>query len=365
MQRTILFLILISSLTVQSQQVNLISPLQDSLKETSGLILLNDRLITHNDSAGEAALFEIDSVSGGISRKVIIDNASNFDWEDLCYDSTYIYIADFGNNSGTRTNLRIYRVLISDYLTTPNDTVSADTIQFDYADQIDFSTNTFSTNFDAEALISWNDSLYIFTKNWGNMWTNVYALSKTPGSYSIPRIDSINTQGLVTGASFNSSSNSIVLSGYAFNDPFVTEISNFTNSQFSAATVERYSIQLPAGYSYQLEGISLINTTNYYISTEESFSGTSGLFRLDLSASNNLNDWENTSYSIYPVPSSHYLNIECTDGVQIEIYTLSGKLIHSTFDHQIDVSGFPSGSCLVLLKDKYGRIIAQEKVVID
>ena len=74
MQRTIIFLILISSITSYSQQVDLISPLQDSLKETSGLILLNDRLITHNDSAGEAALFEIDSVSGGILRKVIIDS---------------------------------------------------------------------------------------------------------------------------------------------------------------------------------------------------------------------------------------------------------------------------------------------------
>ena len=364
MKQIILILILLP-LIAMSQQVDLVTPLQDSLKETSGLILLNDRLITHNDSGGESALYEIDSVSGGILRKVIIENASNYDWEDLCYDDTYIYIADFGNNTGSRTNLRVYRTLISDYLTTPNDTISADTIFFDYSDQTDFTSTQFSTNFDAEAIISWNDSLYIFTKNWGNQWTNIYALPKTPGNYSLPRIDSINTDGFVTGASFNTSSNSIILSGYAFTYPFVVEISDFTTSQFSSATVVRTQIQFPSGYSYQLEGVSPIDATNFYISTEESFSGASGLFRLELNATNAVNDLNVTEFSIYPVPSSQYLNIDCADGIQIEMYSLSGKLISATFDHQIDVSGFTSGGYLILFKGESGEIIGREKVMIE
>ena len=193
------------------QQVDLVTTLSDSLIETSGLILLDDRLITHNDSGGESALYEIDTTSGNISRKVIIDNATNVDWKDLCYDNTHIYIADFGNNSGSRTNLRVYRVNISDYLSTPNDTISADTIFFNYADQVDFTPTSLMTNYDAEGLISWNDSLYIFTKNWGNQWTNVYALPKTPGNYSLLRKGSINVEGFVTAASFNADSNSIIL----------------------------------------------------------------------------------------------------------------------------------------------------------
>ena len=82
--KRILFILTLLPLFSWSQ-VDLVTPLQDSLKETSGLILINDRVITHNDSGGESALYEIDSVSGGISRKVIIENAPNIDWEDLCH----------------------------------------------------------------------------------------------------------------------------------------------------------------------------------------------------------------------------------------------------------------------------------------
>lgn len=365
MKTFLLFLPIILPFLALSQQVDLVTPLQDSLKETSGLILLNDRLITHNDSGGESALYEIDSVSGGILRKVIVENAPNVDWEDICHDDTYIYIADFGNNSGNRTNLRVYRTLISDYLTTPNDTISADTIQFEYADQTDFTASSFSTNFDAEGIISWNDSLYIFTKNWGNQWTNIYALSKNPGSYSLQKTDSINAQGFITGANFNVSSNSIILSGYTFTYPFVIEISGIANSQFSSSTVNRSQIQFPASYSYQMEGITQISTSNFYVSTEESISGSSGLFRLFIDASNTINDLDEMPYSVYPIPASHYLNIDCTEEVHSEIYTLSGKLIHSTSDHQIDVSNIAPGTYLLVLKNESERTIATEKIVIE
>ena len=162
----------ILSLSGFGQQLTFLTILQDSIKETSGLIYLNQKLITLNDT-GEPALYEIDSISGEVFRKVIISNATNYDWEDICYDSTYIYIGDFGN-VGSRTDLKIYRLSISSYLTTLNDTVTVDTIQFSYSDQTDFTPAQFTTNYDAEALISYNDSLYIFTKNWGNYWQVTY-----------------------------------------------------------------------------------------------------------------------------------------------------------------------------------------------
>lgn len=363
--KQLLFLLLTLPITSLSQQAILVTPLQDSLIETSGLITINNKLITHNDSGGENALFEIDTLSGGIARKVIIENATNIDWEDLCHDETYLYIADFGNNSGNRTNLRVYRVLISDYLNTPNDTISADTIHFAYADQTDFTASTFSTNYDAEAIIAWNDSLYIFTKNWGNMWTNVYALPKTPGNYSIAKIDSINSEGLVTGATFNSISNSIVLSGYAFNDPFVLQISGFTSAQFSAANVNRTSIQLPASYSYQLEGIAPIGANNYYISTEESFSGTSGLFRLELNSSSALVTVDQSINLVYPNPTSDALSIDFPTVEMIEMYASNGQLMILTKGTKMNVSHLPTGVYLLIAKNKIGEIIGRERVVID
>ena len=96
---SIFFMLALPILTC-SQQITEITQLHNSIKETSGLIFLDQKLITHNDSGGEPALYEIDTVSGNITRKVFISNAGNTDWEDICNDSTYIYIGDFGNKIG-------------------------------------------------------------------------------------------------------------------------------------------------------------------------------------------------------------------------------------------------------------------------
>ncbi|MDG1331056.1 MAG: T9SS type A sorting domain-containing protein [Crocinitomicaceae bacterium] len=359
----LLFLVLIP-LNSLCQHVDLVAPLHDSLIETSGLILLNDRLITHNDSGGEPALYEIDSTSGGILNKVIIENASNVDWEDICYDDTFIYIADFGNNAGTRTNLRIFRVAISDYLNTPNDTISADTILFNYADQVDFSSNTFYTNYDAETLIAWNDSLYIFTKNWGNNKTNVYALPKTPGNYSLPIIDSINVEGLITGGNLDTSSNSIILSAHTLTYPFVVEISNFTNSQFSTATIERTQIPLPSGYSFQFESIAPIGDSTYYFTTEQSFSGAAGLFRLDLNYYASHDELSKIECSIYPNPASEVVYIDHPNVKRVELFSSLGERLISTTSSSLDVSSLSRGTYVLIALNGGGEIIGREKLIV-
>ena len=185
--------------TISAQNVSHICFLENGLSETSGLIFINGRLITHNDSGSEAELYEVDTLTGQISRRVVIENASNFDWESICTDGTDIYIGDFGNNFGIRTNLRIFKLSVADYFNTSNDTVSVDTIHFYYADQVDFTSSQYNTNYDAEAFLSRGDSLYLFTKNWLNNWTNVYSLSKEPGDQIANRIDSLNVEGLISG----------------------------------------------------------------------------------------------------------------------------------------------------------------------
>ncbi|MCD6544741.1 MAG: hypothetical protein J7K34_09555 [Flavobacteriaceae bacterium] len=68
----------------------------------SGIINFDGRIITHNDSGGEHALYEIDILNGSVKRTVIIKNAQNKDWEDICQDDNFIYICDIGNNSNNR-----------------------------------------------------------------------------------------------------------------------------------------------------------------------------------------------------------------------------------------------------------------------
>lgn len=359
-----LLLITIYPLFVHSQELILLTSLQESLNETSGLIFINQKLITHNDSGGKPELYEIDSISGEIIRTVVISNATNVDWEDICNDSTYLYIGDFGN-TGSRTDLKIYRLLISSYLTTANDTVTVDTIQFHYSDQTDFTPAQFSTNFDAEALISFNDSLYIFTKNWGNNWTNIYALPKSPGNYKISKVDSINAQGLVSAATYNSDSRTILLLGYTFVSPFIIEIGNFTFNEFSSGTIERYLIPTPPDYSIQMEGLTFLNQDQYFITAEEFPPLKSALYRLDTDHFTGLESHEKIAGNIYPNPTSDFIHINYDDLSRVEIYDLHGVLQKISSDEQIYISDLRKGVYIVILNKAGGDKSVRRKLIIN
>ncbi len=70
---------------------------------------------THNDSGDEAFVFAIDS-AGRLLGRVRVTGAENHDWEDIalapCGDDAgdCLYIADTGNNLGSREEVAIYRV---------------------------------------------------------------------------------------------------------------------------------------------------------------------------------------------------------------------------------------------------------------
>lgn len=359
-----LFFVTVFPWMLHGQELILLTSLQEAIRETSGLVYLNQKLITFNDSGGKPELYEIDSISGEITRTVVIRNATNIDWEDICFDSTFLYIGDFGNN-GSRTDLKIYRLLLSSYLTTANDTVTVDTIQFHYSDQTDFTPAQFSTNFDAEALISSNDSLYIFTKNWGNNWTNIYTLPKAPGNYKISKVDSINAQGLVSAATYNSGSRTILLLGYTFVSPFIIEIGNFSFNEFSNGTIERYLIPTPPGYSIQMEGLTLLNQDQYYITAEEFPPLKSALYRLDTDHFMGLESHEELVGNIYPNPTFDFVNIKFDELSWVEIYDLQGVLQKISSDDRINISDLRKGVYMVIIKNAKGDKSTIKKLIIE
>jgi len=351
--------------SVKSQEIVEVVSLQDTIKETSGLLYINQKVITHNDSGGDAVLYEIDSLTGSVNRSVVVSNVSNVDWEDLANDDTFIYIADIGNNTGSRTDLSIYRVLISDFFNTPNDTIVADTIQFSYSDQIDFTPSSFSTNYDAEALLSIDDSLYIFTKNWGDNWTNIYSVSKIPGVYQITKIDSVNTQGLITGGTYNVYSNSIVLTGYTFLGAFYVELSNFSNTNFSSGQTVKKTLTLPVGASFQIEGVTTINQSQYYFTAEEQNTDYAGLYRLntdfDLSIDQQTKLQNDLVYNSELKMISNNSLLESS----ISIYDLKGVLYTKTDTQTIYLGNLPNGFYVTVLKNKKGEIISYLKIILN
>ena len=256
-----------------------ITLLDDAVKESSGLVFLNDKLITHNDSGGANSLYQLDTLNGSISKTTTINNSTNKDWEDIAVDSQHIYIGDFGNNNGNRKDLLIYKIKISDYLNSGNSSINNEEIKFSYSDQTIFNTNPYNTNFDAEAIISLGNNLYIFTKNWVNKWTNIYSLEKNAGTYVASKIDSINVKGFITAADYDQSTNTISLLGYENNSNFLIELSEFKNSNFSAGTIKRYNLKVPQNSSVQTEGLSYL-LNNYYISAEKNSGNSQILYRI-------------------------------------------------------------------------------------
>ena len=110
------FLLFCFSLEAQIENITEKYNLPNTVSETSGLLFLKGTLITHNDSGDDANLYELDTLSGSISRTISITNATNVDWEDITQDETYIYIGDFGNNNGNRQDLKVYKILKTDYI---------------------------------------------------------------------------------------------------------------------------------------------------------------------------------------------------------------------------------------------------------
>lgn len=372
MRSSFLLMFALLSIIVTSQVLTTMTTISDTISESSGIIIIDQRLITHNDSGGEAALFELDSLTGHILRKVVIANATNVDWEDICADDEHIYIGDFGNNSGDRTDLMIYRISILDYLTTSNDTVYADTIQFHYSDQVDFSPSPQATNFDAEALLSYNDSLYIFTKNWLNNRSNVYSIPTTPGIHQANKVDNLDPQGLVTGAVYEPISDKIMLVGYSQIFPFVVEIDQFGNGPFSSGNIYKYSVFPQA--SVQIESITPVGVDQFYITAEENFTGPALLYKLH-NATVGISTTQYADLTVFPNPSTGFVQI-CTSlpnngSATIKIIDLLGNVLlteeHGTSGdyatYHVDLAGLPSGT--YLLEFNNGRTSRTTKVVLD
>jgi hypothetical protein len=183
--------------------------LSSEISETSGLVFFQQGLLTHNDNSDEN-LYVIDTLNGAILQTFALLGTSNFDWEEIAQDSLYLYVGDFGNNAGNRTDLHILRIEKSSLL---EGTPAIDTIAFAYEDQIDFTPSNQNTAFDCEAFIAGTDSLFLFTKNWDNQTTVCYSLPKIPGNYLAHRKDSSDVNGLITGATFIPSKKLVILSG--------------------------------------------------------------------------------------------------------------------------------------------------------
>ena len=139
-----------------------IANLPTELAESSALILIGEQFYTLNDSGNEPIVYIL-GMNGEIQHECLISNTENYDWETITYDGTNLFIGDIGNNNNNRKNLRVLKVNKDSVLM--NSSVRAQVVNFSYQGQSEFPPSKGQLYFDAEAMVSKNDSLFIFTKN--------------------------------------------------------------------------------------------------------------------------------------------------------------------------------------------------------
>ena len=376
-------LLLLFSLNSISQEFSLIEKyeLPSEVDETSGLIFFNGKLITHNDSGNDATLYEIDTISGSISRIIAITNATNIDWEDISQDNTHIYIADIGNNNGNRDDLKIYKILKSDYISSTN--ITAELITFSYEDQSDFTSQPNNTNFDAEAVAIYQDQILIFTKNWVDFKTSAYVIPSEEGNYSAEKVSSYDVQGLITGVSYNVDSDSFLFCGYNITlVPFLLYLDHNRPSSLDLFGGNPLRIEL-TGDIYleqgsQIEGITIFEDSKYYIS-REFFSTSIGAVSLEFTQKlyefynplDNLLSITDDEFSnliqVFPNPIEDYFEIIHNGNTKeihnVSLFSLDGRNIFSKKKrNEINFEYISKGLYVLNIEFKNGRNIVKKVI---
>jgi len=243
-----------------------VSVLNDSIQETSGLNFFNGKLYTFNDSGNPAELYEIDSNSGKI-LKVLKTTAENKDWEALANDGENFYIGDFGNNSGTRKDLKIYKIPFQ------NDQLQNDlmkTISFYYPGQNDFTPKNISTDYDLESMIYLNGKIHIFTKEWASKSTTHYILDpENDENQAAQKAESYPTGFVVTDAAYFDKKLYIV--GYTKKTEVFLDVFNESEPGIFFREKSRHLYLGSALSIGQIEGIA-VDEKGIYISGEKFYS---------------------------------------------------------------------------------------------
>ncbi len=250
------------------------------LDETSGLIYFNHGLYSHNDSDGGAVLYRFDTLTGAINQQISLTAGLNLDWEDLAQDENYVYVGDFGNNAGNRTNLKIYKFSKSLFPENGDISITPESIKFSYEDQEDFTEAFMNNDYDCEAMIAHGDNLYLFSKNWLNQKTRLYSLPKTAGTYQAQLISEFDANCLITGATINTEGTEIALIGYIKDSwiPVMWLLKDFNDAAFFSG--EQLRFEFPSILSSQTEGIAFTEDDKLFISGERTNVSDQRVFRL-------------------------------------------------------------------------------------
>ena len=245
------------------------------INETSGLEILDNQFITHNDSGGEPSLYFF-SQNGEIINSIKLEEESfweiyNNDWEDITADEDYIYIADTGNNFGNRDNLNIIKVKTTDF--------SIDSkIDISYKDQQTFLPRP-KHKYDAEALFLIEDKIAVLSKDRDNLFTDLYLIDKESNSKQVLESKiTYNVNSLITGGDYNKDMGLLALVSYSSKgSQFLILFEDFNLETLAEKKFRKFKLPLERA---QIEAIKIIDDKTFWITSEDEGIGSPYMYKI-------------------------------------------------------------------------------------
>tara|TARA_Y100000746_G_scaffold180034_1_gene157876 strand:- start:245 stop:1117 length:873 start_codon:yes stop_codon:yes gene_type:complete len=245
------------------------------INETSGLEIINEVFITHNDSGGEPSLYFF-NLNGEIINSIKLEEESfweiyNNDWEDITADKDYIFIADTGNNFGNRDNLNIIKVRTSDFSVESK-------IDISYEDQQTFLPRP-KHKYDAEALFLIEDKIAVLSKDRSNLFTDLYLIDKESNSkQALESKITYNVNSLITGGDYNKDMSLLALVSYnSRGNQFLILFENFNLENLAEKKFRKFKIPLERA---QIEAIKIIDNNTFWITSEDEGIGSPYMYKI-------------------------------------------------------------------------------------
>ncbi len=250
------------------------------INETSGLEILNEVFITHNDSGGEPSLYFF-NLNGEITNSIKLEEKSfweiyNNDWEDITADENFIFIADTGNNFGNRSNLNIIKVKTNDF--------SIDgKIDLTYKDQEKFFSRfpRPKHKYDAEALFLIEDKIAILSKDRSNLFTDLYLIDKESNSRQVLESKiTYNVNSLITGGDYNEELGLLALVSYnSVRSQYLILFEDFNLENLAEKKFRKFKIPIERA---QIEAIKIIDETTFWITSEDEGIGSPYMYKIGI-----------------------------------------------------------------------------------
>jgi len=242
------------------------------VNECSGLAFDGENIHTVNDSGDGPIIYTIDPLNGQLLDQHLISGAVNIDWEAIEYDGSGFWIGDIGNNSGNRTDTKLYKL---------ND-------NFEILDTVDVFFPNKSVvgpgephNYDIEAFNFCQDRIFFFSKNRANTKTDIQ-LFDVMTSESLILKKSIDVPGFITDATKIPERDMIILLSQKILDNTFDNFLVVLKIKDGCDFEKINEIKIPI--SDQAEGICYVGNDMIFIGSEdEAGLNTQKIYQLELS----------------------------------------------------------------------------------